>query len=165
MSALLAEHGEVLSSSGALRALAEDHAVPEVAGPRHTRQVPNRMFEVCAGSSRFGASIRALSLLVIDSPRVAGGAKLAAVQAEPSVHVLRLMSAPMLRVQSVGVLGSICGKPPSPADSCGHATSVEALVVATEPLAPSPASSVLGSVGCCAKPMTSPASRPCRWRR
>src|SRR5271163_2170706 len=70
-----------------------------------------------------------------------------------------LTPAPVETYQFAGVSGSIATTPPSPSASCGHAVFADAVEVAAVPVAPSPTSSVFGSLGCSAK-LTTSASDP-----
>src|ERR1700679_2467369 len=146
--------------SSLLMAFVEDHTAPFAASPRHTRQVPITIFEVSAGSSSQGVSIRESSSATCAAPIVGGPVKFAAVQPLPSLHCRTLTPAAVETYQSSGLFGSIATAPPSPGESCGHTVvREEAADVAAVPFAPRPTSKVAGSVGCCAK-LTTSASEP-----
>jgi len=81
--------------------------------------------------------------------------KFAAAHAFPSLQYRTLTPAAVDTYQFCGLVWSIATVPPSPVEICGHAATVAAAPVPAVPFAPNPASSVAGSLGCCAKPTTS----------
>ena len=145
-----------------LIALSAHHNVPSAPGPRHTRQVPTMTFDE---QRRIEQPRR------VDQRDVAR--RLCRTDRRRSRKVCRRTSSRRscsaecshpprsTHTSASGFAGSIATAPPSPEASWVQAPrpSPQPQVVAAVPFAPSPTSSVDGSVGCCARLSTS-ASEP-----